>query len=152
MGGNVIDLILWDLLDSAKDADESLQVFWPSLPWDFILFRTVANSCADSQHPLAHQKESSNPDLRLCSFQSQTPNFNFISSEESRTRCRQSSRFLPGEEKTWGLPGMRHREDSNTWVTFLTKTSNPWLGSQTNPCWGTFHKITGLHTSKMFVS
>lgn len=29
MGGNVIDLILWDLLDSAEDTDESLQVFWP---------------------------------------------------------------------------------------------------------------------------
>ena len=110
MGGNVIDLILWDLLDSAEDTDESLQVFWPSLPWDFILFRTVANSCADSQHPLAHQRESSNPDLRLCSFQSQTPNSNFISSEKSRTRCPQSSRSLPGEEKTWGLPGTRHRQ------------------------------------------
>ena len=89
MGGDVIDLILWDLLDSAKDIDESLQVFWPLLPWEFVLFRTVSNSCADSQHPLAHQKgpDLSDPDLRLCSFQSQMPSFNFISSETSRTWC-----------------------------------------------------------------
>ena len=87
MGGNVIDLILGDLLDIAEDIDESLQVFWPCYPEILFSLELFPTPVLIAHTPLAHQRESNDVDLRLCSFQSQTPNFNFISSEKSRTWC-----------------------------------------------------------------